>query len=126
MLPRLDRWLTRRGEIAARYTAALAGTALRPILAAGGSSAHHLFAVEVSDGEPAEVAERLNRGGVAVGRHYPFVCPDQGAVQGLGEVLGALPVARRLAARELSLPIHPYLEDAEVELVIAACQEACT
>jgi dTDP-3-amino-3,4,6-trideoxy-alpha-D-glucose transaminase len=109
MLPRLDRWLARRAAIAARYSAALEGTALRPILAAGGSSAHHLFAVEVSDGEPAEVAERLNHSGVAVGRHYPFVCPDQAAVQGIGEVVGSLPIARRLAARELSLPIHPYL-----------------
>jgi dTDP-4-amino-4,6-dideoxygalactose transaminase len=34
-------------------------------------------------------------------------------------------MARRLAARELSLPIHPYLADEEVDAVIAACREVC-
>jgi dTDP-4-amino-4,6-dideoxygalactose transaminase len=127
MLPRLDRWLTRRREIAARYTAALSNGPLRPIATAYGTSAHHLFPVEVSDGlEPKRVAALLGERGVAVGRHYPFVCPDQPAVQGLGTVIGSLPVARRLSERELSLPIHPYLKDEEVELVIEACLESYT
>jgi dTDP-4-amino-4,6-dideoxygalactose transaminase len=46
-------------------------------------------------------------------------------VRGLGTIVGDLAVARRLAKRELSLPIHPYLEDHEVEAVIEACLEAC-
>jgi dTDP-4-amino-4,6-dideoxygalactose transaminase len=127
MLPRLDRWLARRREIAARYTAALDGTRLRPITAAGGNSANHLFPVEVDDGinaEPTVIAERLVSGGVAAGRHYPFICPDQPAVRATGAVLGPIPVARRLAERELSLPIHPHLLDDEVELVIDVCLKA--
>lgn len=125
LLPRLDRWMTRRSEIASRYIEALDGSRLRPIVATGGRSAHHLFPVEVAEGEPEAIAERLRRGGVAVGRHYPFVCPDQRAVQGMGMTIGSLPVARRLAERELSLPIHPHLEEDEVELVIEACLKAC-
>jgi dTDP-4-amino-4,6-dideoxygalactose transaminase len=125
MLPRLDQWLNRRREIARRYTEALSGTSLRPIVAAGGRSASHLFPVEATDGQPARAAEQLARRGVAVGRHYPFVCPDQPAAQRAGTVVGSIPVARRLAERELSLPIHPYLRDAEVELVIEACLEVC-
>jgi len=125
MLPRLDRFLGRRAEIAARYSEALAGTGLRPIEPARGRSAHHLFPVEVVDGDPGAAAERLRAAGVGVGRHYPFVCPDQEAVAGVGVSLGPLPVARRIAARELSLPLHPYLEDAEVEAVVEACREHC-
>jgi len=121
MLPRLDQWLGRRRAVAARYTEGLIGCSLRPIVATAGHSAHHLFPVEVMEGDPFAVAERLSSLGVAVGRHYPFVCSDQPAAQGVGEALGPLPVARRLAARELSLPIHPYLEDDEVETVIEAC-----
>ena len=124
LLPRLDGWLERRREIARRYDEALFATALRPILARGGDSAHHLYPVEVAEGEPGRVAERLRERGVGVGRHYPFLCPDQKAVQGRGAEVGPLPVARRLAERELSLPIHPYLEDSEVEAVIDACLEA--
>jgi dTDP-3-amino-3,4,6-trideoxy-alpha-D-glucose transaminase len=126
LLPRLDHWLLRRAEIASRYTDALGDCALQPIVACGGRSAHHLFPVEVVDGPAAPIAERLVARGVIVGRHYPFVCPDQPAARGVGIVIGSLPVARRLAERELSLPIHPYLEDDKVELVIDACLEACT
>jgi dTDP-4-amino-4,6-dideoxygalactose transaminase len=127
LLPRLDGWLARRQEIAARYTEALEGSGLRPIASGGGRSAHHLFPVEVLEGDPVAVAERLRERGVQVGRHYPFVCPDQAAVRGVGAVAGddLLPVARRLAARELSLPLHPHMRDDEVELVVQACAEAC-
>lgn len=125
MLPRLDRWLARRAEIASRYTEALRESRLRPVLAAGGNSAHHLFPVEVLDLDPGAIREQIVQRGVAVGRHYPIVCPDQPAVQGIGTIVGDLVAARRLAERELSLPIHPYLEDHEVDIVIEACLEAC-
>jgi dTDP-3-amino-3,4,6-trideoxy-alpha-D-glucose transaminase len=125
MLPRLDRWLARRAEIASRYTEALRESSLRPVVAAGGHSAHHLFPVEVLDRDPGAVREQIVQRGVAVGRHYPLVCTDQPAVRGIGTVVGDLAVARRLAERELSLPIHPYLEDQEVEVVIEACLEIC-
>jgi dTDP-4-amino-4,6-dideoxygalactose transaminase len=126
LLPRLDRWLARRNEIAARYTDALGGCTLRPILAAEGRSAHHLYPVEALDRSADVVAELLRARGVAVGRHYPFLAPDQPAVSGRGVTVGSLPMARRLAERELSLPIHPYLGDAEVEHVIEVCLDVCS
>jgi len=121
LLPRLDRFLARRRQIGERYDAALAGSPLRPIAAAAGLSARHLYPVEVVDGDPGEVAARLERAGVAVGRHYPRLCPDQPAAAGRGVEADALVVARRLAERELSLPIHPFLSDEEVDHVIQAC-----
>jgi dTDP-4-amino-4,6-dideoxygalactose transaminase len=123
LLPRLDWFLQRRAEIARRYGESLRDTPLGPIEASGGSSGHHLYPVEVVEGDPTEVAETLRREGIGVGRHYPFLCPEQEAAAGRGAVLGDLPVARRLAERELSLPIHPYLDDEEVEAVVEACRE---
>ncbi len=125
MLPRLDEWLARRAEIASRYTEALQESSLRPVVAIDGRSAHHLFPVEVLDQDLQTIKEQLAQRGVAAGRHYPVVCPEQPAGQGLGMIIGDLPIARRLAERELSLPIHPYLEDHEVEAVIEACMEVC-
>lgn len=124
-LPRLDGWLQRRRSIAERYDEALADTALRRIHPSGGSSAHHLYAVEVMSGSPGAVAEGLAERGVSVGRHYPIIAPEQPSARGLGETIGDLPTARRIAEREISLPIHPYLTDREVEHVVAACQAAC-
>jgi dTDP-4-amino-4,6-dideoxygalactose transaminase len=123
-LPRLDGWISRRREIAAQYLDALGGSGLRPLEPGGGRSAYHLFPVEVAEGQPNDVAERLVAHGVAVGRHYPVLCPDQPAIRGSGMRAGGFPVARAIAEREISLPIHPYLEEAEIEHVIARCLDA--
>lgn len=123
LLPRLDGWISRRREIGKRYEREL-GPGLRPIAPGGGESARHLFAVEVADGDPGAAAAAFAECGIAVGRHYPFLCPDQPAAGGIGVALDPLEVARRLAERELSLPIHPYLSDEEVELVVAASNRA--
>jgi dTDP-4-amino-4,6-dideoxygalactose transaminase len=123
-MPRLDQWIARRREIAARYTDALSDSGLRPIGAAGGRSSYHLFPLEMTDDRRLDVGDRLAARGVSVGRHYPMISPDQPASQGLGVRIGSFPVARRIAARELSIPIHPYLEEAEIEHVIDSCLEA--
>ncbi|HEY8808817.1 MAG TPA: DegT/DnrJ/EryC1/StrS family aminotransferase [Solirubrobacterales bacterium] len=125
LLPRLNRWLSRRRRIASRYVEGLAGSALQPIAPQGGESAHHLFPVKVKEGDPGGVVAGLIDQGVSVGRHYPFLCPDQRAARGVGSAVDSLAVARRISKRELSLPIHPYLEDEEVEAVIEACLVAC-
>jgi dTDP-3-amino-3,4,6-trideoxy-alpha-D-glucose transaminase len=127
LLPRLPAWLARRQEVAAIYNDSLAqiGGPLVPIAPGGGTSAYHLYPVEVTVGDPAQIAERIAAQGVKVGRHYPFVCPDQAALSGAaGNEVPPLPVARRLARSELSLPIHPLLSDEEVDRVVHACAEA--
>jgi dTDP-3-amino-3,4,6-trideoxy-alpha-D-glucose transaminase len=126
LLPRLDRSLTRRHEIASRYAEALAGTSLRPVAANEGRSAHHLFPVEATRADAAELAAALEQRGIPTGRHYPILCPDQPALAGRGVTIGSLAVARRIAERELSLPVHPYLRDEEVEAVVDACRDAAS
>ncbi len=122
MLPRLNRWLERRRAIAAAYAEGLVGTWLRPILAAEGQSAHHLFPVEVTEGSREQVLAGLAELGVSAGSHYPFLCPDQAAVPAGGAAVPPLPIAQRISRAEISLPIHPYLGDDEVEEVLAACR----
>lgn len=118
LLPRLPLWNRRRQEVAERYADSLRDSPLRVIEPGGGRSAHHLFPVEVVDGDPGKAAARLLAGGIGVARHYPFICPDQPAARGRGLTLGELLVARRLAGAELSIPIHPHLSDGEVSHVV--------
>ena len=94
-------------------------------LAADGESAHHLFPVEATDAAASDVVAALARAGVSAARHYPRLCSEQPAVQGLGESLDPLSVAHRIAEREVSLPIHPQLDDDEVERVIEVSLESC-
>lgn len=125
-LPRLDAWLQRRASIAQRYVEALEGSVLAPVRPAGGQSANHLFAVEVTSGDAMQQARDFAAAGVAVGRHYPVLCCDQPACRGTGVVIGDLPTARRIAAAELSLPVHPHLTDDEVDHVVATCRKLVT
>jgi dTDP-4-amino-4,6-dideoxygalactose transaminase len=79
-----------------------------------------LFPVLV-DGSREALAAHLRDRGVLSGEHYPVAIPDQPAMaRAPHEIAGDLAKARRLAAHELSLPIHPFLDDAEVEQVIKA------
>ena len=65
----------------------------------------------------------LRSKGILCGEHYPIPIPDQPAM-GLAkyEIATPLEQARRIAEREVSLPIHPYLTDEEGECVINACK----
>lgn len=125
LLPRLDGFLARRRAIAARYEEGLADTGLRAVGPGAGESGRHLFPVEVRERDPAATAAALREGGVGIGRHYPRLCSDQPAARGLGDALDPLEGAHRLARRELSLPIHPFLADAEVDRVVEVCRAAC-
>jgi dTDP-3-amino-3,4,6-trideoxy-alpha-D-glucose transaminase len=82
----------------------------------------HLFALRVPEGRRAEFRGHLAGAEIESGVHYPTLIPDQRALDGVAhEIAGDLPVARDFAANQVSLPIHPFLEDEEVERVIAAC-----
>ena len=122
-LPKLESWTRRRREIAGAYLAGIRNTALRPVAApAGSESVWHLFPVLVADGRKADFLRHLAANGIAGGEHYPILIPDQAAMRAAPhEIAGDCATARRIAHSEVSLPIHPYLTDAEVEQVIAAC-----
>jgi dTDP-4-amino-4,6-dideoxygalactose transaminase len=111
-LTRLERWTARRREIAAAYLAGIKNPAVRlPSPPKGSEPSWHLF--------PVWIDRRLHDS--RFGIHYPIAIPDQKALDGVPfEAPGGYENARRLCASEVSLPIHPYLDDGEVAEVIAA------
>lgn len=122
LLPRLARFTARRREVAAAYRDGIRNPALIvPPPPAGSDSVWHLFPLLV-EGDRARFKAHLDAAGVGNGLHYPTLIPDQEALAGTGfEVAGPLERAARFAARELSIPIHPYLADADVARVVDAC-----
>ena len=61
--------------------------------------------------------------GIGTGEHYPILIPNQEAMRTVSNsCFGSLERAERLSAEELSLPIHPYLMDEEVDQVLAAIE----
>ena len=115
-LERSREWTERRAEIAAAYDTALTGDSLVPVARCEGRHAFHKYVVRTPHGRDA-LRERLAAAGIPTFVHYArvladepvFACPDL-----------ALPGARALAGEVLSLPIHPYLSDSEIERVAHA------
>jgi dTDP-3-amino-3,4,6-trideoxy-alpha-D-glucose transaminase len=122
-LPRLAGWTARRREIAERYRSQLTHPEIHvPGAPDGSASSWHLFPLLVEPQRKAPFLAHMKSQGVACGEHYPIGIPDQEAMRGISFEYEADPApARRFCASEVSLPIHPYLTDADVERVIQAC-----
>jgi dTDP-4-amino-4,6-dideoxygalactose transaminase len=123
LLPELARATRRRAEIAARYREEIRHEALAlPPVPPGSESVWHLFPVLVSGSRRAFQAHLAARG-IGSGIHYPKTIPAQEALKDCAGVrmLTPLPNAQRFAECEVSLPIHAYLDDGDVERVIEGC-----
>ena len=123
LLPELPRLTARRVEIASRYREEIRNPGLRiPPVPKGSESVWHLFPVLVTS-ERDSFQEYLRRADIASGVHYPRLIPEQQAFLDarVSAVLGPLKNAEAFARREVSLPIHPFLTEPEIERVVASC-----
>ena len=121
--PRLPAWNARRRAIAERYLEAICNPGLRCVgRPAGSDSCWHLFPVLVEAGRKESFLEHLKANNIVGGEHYPVAIPDQKALVGVPhEVTGDCVQARRFAQCEVSLPLHPFLTDEEIQRVVETC-----
>ena len=125
LLPKLaifDQELVARQEVARRYHEGLKDLVKVPVVAPGCSSAWAQYSVESE--ARAVIQARLAAAGVPTAIYYPKPLHLQGAFQGLGYVPGDFPVSEAAAAGIFSLPMHPYLEQADQERIIGIIQDA--
>ena len=120
-LPRLQKWISRRREIAGRYLEGIRHPAIKLCGAPCGSeSSWHLFPALVSPERKQEFLNYLSGHGITAGEHYPKAIPDQPAMEHLAFEIAASGIerSRQFCRSEVSLPIHPYLANDEVATVI--------
>jgi UDP-4-amino-4,6-dideoxy-N-acetyl-beta-L-altrosamine transaminase len=126
-LAKLDRFIARRRQIAARYDDALASVpgVMLPRVPLEVEPAWHLYVIRVSGDAAARrpFFERLRSLGIGVQLHYIPVYRHP-YYEDLGYRAGSCPIAEDYSDRALSIPIHVGLTDDEVERVIEAIAQA--
>src|SRR5262249_54850696 len=121
-LPRLKGWTQRRQAIAARYLEGIRHPSVRVVPVPRNSrSVWHLFPVLVEPRQRDAFCKHLHDAGIRTSIHYPKAIPSQKGLRDHSpfHVEGDLSRAEAFAAGEVSLPIHAYLREDEVDAVIA-------
>lgn len=116
-LRHLDVWTARRRDIAAAYSAALAGAGdlVLPAAPAHVEPVWHLYVVRTARRD--DLLAHLQAKGIGALIHYPVPIHLQPAYAGAGWKPGAFPVAEALSARALSLPIYPEMTEEQIGFV---------
>jgi len=122
-LRELDGWNDQRRAVAAAYTGELGGVGdlVLPPTAPASEPVWHLYVVRTED--PAGLAAHLGSRDIGTGRHYPEPVHLSAAYRSLGYAPGDFPVAERLSATVLSLPMFPGMTGAEIEAVVTGVRE---
>ena len=117
----LDEWNARRRQAAAWYAQALPAPLVLPKDDPRDESVYHLFVVRVPKRD--EFRAHLEANGVATAIHYPVPVHLQPAYRELGYSVGDFPVTERLTREIVSLPMHPFLTQADVQHVAATAAD---
>jgi UDP-4-amino-4,6-dideoxy-N-acetyl-beta-L-altrosamine transaminase len=116
---RIDDFLARRRQLAARYDAAFAHAPLaRPWQHPDTSSSWHLYVIRVDSSLHAKAFERLRRAGIGVNLHYIPV-PGEPYYRDLGFNPADWPEAERYYSEAITLPLYPAMSEEEQDTVIA-------
>lgn len=112
-----------RNRIAARYEEGLADGVLAPRVAADRISAWAQYTIRLPGLDRDAVAASLRSQGISTAIYYPKPLHLQPPYAAFPKA-SALSVSERLVREVLSLPMHPYLDPATQDRILAAVKEA--
>jgi UDP-2-acetamido-2-deoxy-ribo-hexuluronate aminotransferase len=121
-LPTFADELEARKRIGARYSSLLQDVARVPQIAAGCDCVYAQYTVEIDRREAVQAA--LKEAGVPTAVHYPVPLNLQPVFSHLGLPEGSFPKAEAAARRVMSLPMHPFLDEATQDAIVAAVKRA--
>lgn len=125
-LSKLDAWIGRRCEIAARYDAAFENMpGITPLTGEPGvGHAFHLYVVRVPKHERERIFKYLRDDGIGVNVHYRPVHLHPFYRERFRTAPGMCPEAERAYEEIITLPVFPAMTDAMVDTVIASVNKA--
>ena len=116
--------ITARNKIAKRYNTALSQYAQVPHVMTGVRPIWAIYTIEVDD--PDALQSALGEVGIPAPRYYPKPIHRQTAYGAYPLGAGGLDVTEAASLRSISLPMHPYLDEATQDRIINAVKAALT
>lgn len=124
MLPHLPEFTRRRQTIAQYYLNHINNKYIKlPTISPSSEPVWHLFPILIKQNRNS-LQKYLHQFGIQSATHYPILITDQAALleQNISfHIATPLTQAKYFVDHELSLPIHPYLSDNDIERVVLAC-----
>lgn len=117
-LPSFQDELAARDRVARRYAARLSNRVQTPVMPEGVSCAWAQYTIRLPNRDA--VKARLAAAGIPSVVYYPTPMHLAEAYRAHGEGEGSLPVGEALCREVLSLPMHPFLSDADADRVCDA------
>lgn len=118
-MSRLTEYVARREALAQQYDARLAQLPVQlPKRASSRSSAWHLYIVRVAGSDRLKIFTALRKAGIGVNVHYTPV-HLQPYYRQLGFLPGQFPNSEAYGAEAITLPLHPGLSAADMDVVVA-------
>jgi len=110
--------LTDINKAAAKYTEKLQGKVKTPVIPEGYYSSWAQYTIQLGSKEERDALQtRLKEQGIPAMIYYPTPMHGQTAYKSLNTPAGFCPVAEQLCHSVLSLPLHPYISEEEIERV---------
>ena len=113
-----------RNQVAERYARDLGNVVTVPHVAAGNTSVWAQYTIRLPHGDRDGFAAALKAEGVPTAIYYPKSMHQQTAYREFPVADGGLPVSEQLSSDVISLPMHPYLDEATQARVVRAVRDA--
>jgi UDP-2-acetamido-2-deoxy-ribo-hexuluronate aminotransferase len=131
LLAKLDHFgweVQQRNQIGGRYSSLLNSdpsphpSVLTPIISAGNTSVYAQYTIRLQNRDA--LAAQLKKQSIPAAVYYPKCLHEQPAFAFCGYEWGDFPEAEKASRQVLSLPMHPYLTEADQDRVVAAIRTA--
>ncbi len=117
-LPHFEWEVEQRRRIGARYSEMLRHVCVTPKIAPGNTHVYAQYTLRIAKRE--EVGKELKAAGIPTAVYYPKCLHEQPVFADCGCKAGDFPEAEKAAREVLSLPMHPFLAEADQDRIVAA------
>ncbi len=116
--PHFEWEVNERQRIGARYSELLRGVCVVPEVVSGNTHVYAQYTVRVPNHDA--ITDRLKSHLIPTGIYYPKCLHEQPVFASLGYVFGDFPESEKASREVISLPMHPFLNHADQDQIVAA------